>query len=196
MTNVILAQKAEDRKIFWVKFTPPYHTHLVKCAVTLVPHPLQKVKKVMFAYILETLNGEAPKAFFDLTKGLSLTSKAQKKKKHLAWKRNHALRQEHQKGGEAKGKGKTKTPATSNKPKAPPKAPIAPPTFKVDPLPTTLLEAAKQHVPKTAIAAEGPATYFEQPNVGASPACHLNWLNTTAKRGMRQWVMESVINKP
>ncbi|KAH9982058.1 hypothetical protein BGW80DRAFT_1453013 [Lactifluus volemus] len=53
-----------------------------------------KVKKVMFAYILETLNGEAPKAFFDLTKGPSLAAKAQKEKKRLAQKRNHALRRE------------------------------------------------------------------------------------------------------
>jgi hypothetical protein len=92
MTNVISAQKAKDRKIFWVEFTPQYHAHLVKCAVALVPRPLQKVKKVMFVYILETLNREAPKAFFNLTKGPSLASKAQKEKKHLAWKRNCASR--------------------------------------------------------------------------------------------------------
>jgi hypothetical protein len=84
MANVISAQKAKDRKISWVKFTPSYHAHLVKCAVMLVPRPLQKVKKVMFAYVLETLNREAPKAFFDLTKGPSLTAKAQKEKKCLA----------------------------------------------------------------------------------------------------------------
>jgi hypothetical protein len=83
MVNVVSAQKAEDGKKIWVEFTSPYHTHLVKCAVVLVPRPLQKVKKVMFAYVLETLNGKASKAFFDLTKGPSLTSKAQKEKKHL-----------------------------------------------------------------------------------------------------------------
>jgi hypothetical protein len=94
MANVISAQKAKNGKISWVKFTPPYHAHLVKCTVVLVPHPLQKVKKVMFTYVLDTLNGEAPKAFFNLTKGPSLASKAQKEKKHLAWKRNCTLRRE------------------------------------------------------------------------------------------------------
>ncbi|KAH9963107.1 hypothetical protein BGW80DRAFT_1463312 [Lactifluus volemus] len=236
MANVISAQKAEDGKISWVEFTPPYHAHLVKCAVALIPRPLQKVKKVMFAYILETLNGEAPKAFFDLTKGPSLASKAQKEKKHLARKRNRASRRQRRaaeeaaagksqrackecgrkfasrkaqkrhrcpiskgasgKGGEAKGKGKAKPPATSNKPKAPPKAPTAPPTYKVDPPPTPPLEAAKQRLPKVAIAAAGPATFFEQPNVEAPPARHSNRLNTAAKRGMRRKVMESVIDKP
>ena len=30
LTNVISAQKAEDRNISWVEFLPPYHAHLVK----------------------------------------------------------------------------------------------------------------------------------------------------------------------
>jgi hypothetical protein len=46
--QVFLAQKAEDGKKIWVEFTPQFHAHLVKCAVALVPHPIQKVKKVMF----------------------------------------------------------------------------------------------------------------------------------------------------
>jgi hypothetical protein len=32
-TTVLLAQKAEDGKIFWVEFTPQFHAHLVKCYV-------------------------------------------------------------------------------------------------------------------------------------------------------------------
>jgi hypothetical protein len=60
VANIILAQKAKDRKILWVEFTPQFYTHLVKCAVALIPHPLHKVKKVMFRYILELLNGEGP----------------------------------------------------------------------------------------------------------------------------------------
>jgi hypothetical protein len=31
------AQKAKDGKKFWVKFSPQYHAHLVKCAIVLVP---------------------------------------------------------------------------------------------------------------------------------------------------------------
>jgi hypothetical protein len=81
MANVISAQKAEDEKVFWVEFTPQFHTHLVKCAVVLVPCPVNKVKKVMFGYILELLNGEGPQAFFDLTKGQCVAMLALKEKR-------------------------------------------------------------------------------------------------------------------
>jgi hypothetical protein len=62
VANATSAQKAKDKNIFWVKFTPQFHTHLVKCAVVLIPYPLNKVKKVMFEYILELLNKEGPQA--------------------------------------------------------------------------------------------------------------------------------------
>ncbi|KAF8489276.1 hypothetical protein F5888DRAFT_1872570 [Russula emetica] len=63
LANAISAQKAEDGNISWVEFTPQFHSHLVKCAVALVPHPVHKVKKVMFGYILELLNGDGHLAF-------------------------------------------------------------------------------------------------------------------------------------
>jgi hypothetical protein len=94
VANTILAQKAEDGKIFWVEFTPQFHAHLVKCAVALVPCPLNKVKKMMFGYILELLNEEGPQAFFDLIMGLRWATQAQKEKRYLAQKRNHASRQD------------------------------------------------------------------------------------------------------
>jgi hypothetical protein len=81
VANVTSAQKAEDGKIFWVKFAPQFHAHLVKCAVALVPRPLNKVKKVMFGYVLELLNGEGPQAFFDLTKGQHVATLALKEKR-------------------------------------------------------------------------------------------------------------------
>ncbi|KAH9982060.1 hypothetical protein BGW80DRAFT_1247045 [Lactifluus volemus] len=59
--KALSAQKAKDRKFFWVKYVPQFHAHLVKCAVTLVPRPIDKVKKVMFRYILELLNRKARK---------------------------------------------------------------------------------------------------------------------------------------
>ncbi|KAH9952743.1 hypothetical protein BGW80DRAFT_1259880 [Lactifluus volemus] len=43
--NALSAQKAVDGKISWVEFTPQFHAHLVKCAVALVPRPINKVKK-------------------------------------------------------------------------------------------------------------------------------------------------------
>jgi hypothetical protein len=90
--NALSAQKAKSGKISWVKFTPQFHSHLVKCAVALVPHPLLKVKKVMFVYILELLNQEGHQAFFDLAKGTRIATQAQKEKKCLAQKRTHTAR--------------------------------------------------------------------------------------------------------
>jgi hypothetical protein len=77
LTNVISAQKAEDRKISWVEFSPQFHSHLVKCAVMLVPH---LVKLVMFGFILELLNGEGHMAFFELQKGGCKANNVQKEK--------------------------------------------------------------------------------------------------------------------
>ena len=91
-THIFLAQKAEDRKIFWVEFSPQFHTHLVKCTVALVPHPIQKVKKVMFIYLLELLNRQGHQAFFNLAKGTRIVTQVQKEKKQLAWRRNRTLR--------------------------------------------------------------------------------------------------------
>jgi 5-methylcytosine-specific restriction endonuclease McrA len=104
--NALSAQKAEDGKISWVEFTPQFHTHLVKCAVALVPRPIKKVKQVMFGFILELLNREGPTAFFDLTKGQRHQTRAQKEKKRLARKRNHASRRERRKAAEEAAKGR------------------------------------------------------------------------------------------
>jgi hypothetical protein len=90
--NTLSAQKTKSGKISWVEFAPHFHSHLVKCAVALVPHPLSKVKKVMFVFILELLNQEGHQAFFDLVKGTRIATQAQKEKKHLAWRRTHAVR--------------------------------------------------------------------------------------------------------
>ncbi|KAI0277316.1 hypothetical protein BC826DRAFT_976641 [Russula brevipes] len=94
LTNVISAQKDEDGNISWVEFTPQYHSHLVKCAVALVPHPVLKVKKVMFVYILELLNQEGHMAFFELQKGSRKANNAQKEKRRLARKRSRAAKRE------------------------------------------------------------------------------------------------------
>jgi hypothetical protein len=94
LTQVISAQKAEDGKISWVEFSPQHHSHLVKCAVALVPHPVHKVKKVMFVYILELLNGEGHEAFFNLKSGGRKAINAQREKKRLARKRSRAAKRE------------------------------------------------------------------------------------------------------
>jgi hypothetical protein len=86
LSNVILAQKTEDGNFSWVEFSPQYHSYLVKCAIALEPHPVQKVKKVVFVYILELLNQEGNLAFFELQKGGQKANNAQKEKKCLAQK--------------------------------------------------------------------------------------------------------------
>ena len=94
LANTISAQKDEDGNISWVEFTPPYYSHLVKCAVALVPHPVLTVKKVMFVYILELLNGKGNLAFFDLQTGGRKANNAQKEKRRLARKRSRASKRE------------------------------------------------------------------------------------------------------
>ena len=94
LANAISAQKAEDGNISWVEFTPQYHSHLVKHAVALVPHPVLTVKKVMFVYILELLNRKGNLAFFDLKVGGRKANNAQKEKRRLAWKWSRASKQE------------------------------------------------------------------------------------------------------
>jgi hypothetical protein len=94
VSNVISAQKAEDGNFSWVEFTPCYHSHLVKCAVVLVPHPVHAVKRVMFVYVLELLNGVGNLAFFDLQKGGRKANNAQHEKKRLARKRCRAAKRE------------------------------------------------------------------------------------------------------
>ena len=106
LANVISAQKAEDGKISWVEFSSPYHAHLVKCAIALMPHPVPpakvttnpvpvaKVKRVMFVFVLELLNQEGHLAFFELQKGGRKANNAQKEKRRLARKRSRAAKRE------------------------------------------------------------------------------------------------------
>ncbi|KAF8258207.1 hypothetical protein EI94DRAFT_1708194 [Lactarius quietus] len=90
--NIISAQKAEDGTFSWVEFPPPFHSHLVKCAVVLVPHPVCTMKRVMFVFLLELLNQEDHLAFFKLQKGGCKANNAQKEKQCLARKQSHAVK--------------------------------------------------------------------------------------------------------
>ena len=58
-SNVISAQHGPNGNFDWVKFAPPFHTHLIKCATALLPPQLcsmKRLKGVLFAYVLEVLN--------------------------------------------------------------------------------------------------------------------------------------------
>ena len=59
---IVLAQRLKpDAPITWVEFVPKGHTHLVQCALKLVPPtrtlPIAKIKECMFTFILSVLNG-------------------------------------------------------------------------------------------------------------------------------------------
>ena len=94
LANVISAQKAEDGKTTWVEFTPSFHSHLVKCAIALVPRPVPRVKRVMFVFVLELLNQEGHLTFFELQKGGRKANNAQREKWCLARKRSRAAKRE------------------------------------------------------------------------------------------------------
>src|SRR5579863_4812495 len=82
IANLLSATKDEAGKLDWIDFQPPFHTHLVRKAVSLLPPlcPVAKGKRVMFVYILEVLNVDShglsgrspgPLAFFDSLKNPS-----------------------------------------------------------------------------------------------------------------------------
>ena len=92
--SALSAQKDKDNSFSWVEFTSQFHSHLVKCAVALVPRLIKKVKRVIFVYILELLNGEGHTTFFELQKGSCKANNAQKEKQQLSWKCSHAAKWE------------------------------------------------------------------------------------------------------
>ena len=62
LSFVASAQRSESGRIEWVEFLPDGHVHLVRSAFKLVPPtplvPAAKVKRCMFAFIIEFLNRE------------------------------------------------------------------------------------------------------------------------------------------
>ncbi|KAH9971768.1 hypothetical protein BGW80DRAFT_1460428 [Lactifluus volemus] len=173
VANVILAQKAKDGKFFWVEFAPQFHAHLVKCAVALVPRPLNKVKKVMFGFILELLNGEGPQAFFDLTKGQRVATLALKEKSTMTTVPPQAKKTQDQ----HPSKKKKKTSSTS-KPQ--------------EPKPTTSTpgpwQSAETHFPHHTY---GRALASDQPHKETSDHC-LAQLNTETKRRTRRGLLDKL----
>ena len=62
LSFVTSAQRSESGRIEWVEFLPDGHVHLVRSAFKLVPPspsvPAAKIKRCMFAFIIEFLNRE------------------------------------------------------------------------------------------------------------------------------------------
>jgi hypothetical protein len=74
-----------DAPITWVEFVPKGHTHLVRCALKLVPPtralPIAKIKECMFTFILSVLNGPGPSSgFFNARKAAKPRKRTRKRK--------------------------------------------------------------------------------------------------------------------
>jgi len=74
VAHTTIAQKDEAGNFSWVEFDPEFHSHLIKCAFSLLDGPIttpaQKMyKKSIFVFILELLNRESKDTFFALKHG-------------------------------------------------------------------------------------------------------------------------------
>lgn len=95
--HIVLAMKDAEGSLEWVEFEKVFHSHLVQRAKSVLASSdcsLTTVKKSLFVFILETLNGEGPSAFFDLEKGASSQQRLDHEKKRLQRKRSRAAKRE------------------------------------------------------------------------------------------------------
>src|SRR6266850_2169027 len=113
LANILSAQKDDAGKVFWVDFLPPFHTHLVRWALALLPPlcPVAKGKQGMFVFLLEVIAGEGPTTFFDLPK-------------KKGWKRLKKVREP----------SKAPAPPKAAPPPPPPPPPLPPPLIPGKPL--------------------------------------------------------------
>ncbi|KAG8217223.1 hypothetical protein J3R82DRAFT_5309 [Butyriboletus roseoflavus] len=88
----------EPDSVSWVEFSPSYHSHLVKCTLSLLPRlapsAIPMAKRAMFVYILEVLNREDDDIFRLLQHGKSQDNRVQREKNRLARKRERAAKRE------------------------------------------------------------------------------------------------------
>src|SRR5579863_1452007 len=79
IANILSATRDDAGRLDWIDFQPPFHTHLVRKAMSLLPPlcPVAKGKKVMFVFLLEVLDEDGhgapgrnpgPLAFFNMSK--------------------------------------------------------------------------------------------------------------------------------
>ena len=102
LTRVHTAVKATDSDVVErVTLEPSFHSELVKMAVRLVTtsgylprDQLVRVKKVLFTFLLEIINGSSGSSFFALQQGETKDNRASREIKRLARKRQRAAARE------------------------------------------------------------------------------------------------------
>ncbi|KAG2108753.1 uncharacterized protein F5147DRAFT_836967 [Suillus discolor] len=98
--HTVMATKSEMGQFTWLTLRPVYHSMVVKTALCTLfgdhyyPRLVNKIKSVLFVYLLEVANEEAPDAFFALEKGSTTHNRANREKKRLARKRSRAAKRE------------------------------------------------------------------------------------------------------
>jgi len=163
VAQTIMAQKDEEGNFSWVEFEPRFHSHLVKCAFSLLNAPIthsaqKQLKKALFIFILEILNQEYEDTFFAPK---CRENCAPHEKKRLACKHRHDKKQ------------KQKHSCDDNKlaglPPTPKMAPLAdaevsdtPPTPTSSTLLNTTLQDHTTLLAAPAILAPSPATLLSR----------------------------------
>ncbi|KAG2100667.1 uncharacterized protein F5147DRAFT_812787 [Suillus discolor] len=94
--HTVMATKSEMGQFTWLTLRPVYHSMVVKTALCTLfgTRLVDKIKSVLFVYLLEVANEEAPDAFFALEKGSMTHNRANREKKRLARKRSRAAKRE------------------------------------------------------------------------------------------------------
>lgn len=98
INKITEARKDSRGDIEWVEFAKAHHSHLVASCFAVMPAQLTRasrvtVKRAMFVFILELLNGGAS-SFFDLQDGRRNEDRAHREKSRLRRKRARAARRE------------------------------------------------------------------------------------------------------
>jgi hypothetical protein len=70
LSNALSIQRAKDGSFTWVEFTPQFHSSLIQDALRVLKDldpsvPLGRVKKVLFVFVLEVMEGTRPAHAFN-----------------------------------------------------------------------------------------------------------------------------------
>ena len=93
LEHVTFAQKDPEGQISWVEFNAPFHSHIIKVALTLFDKPpLLIAKWAMFVFILEVINGVSAEAFFTQKSSTEKPQRTDEERSRLTQKHAHAAK--------------------------------------------------------------------------------------------------------